>query len=165
MLFRLASGAEATFSRAMDVLLSQLYCAASGRTLASENPGAAIHEAFLPLLSDSVLHLPEDESRVVRWRGAMPIAVAQERLRKSVSREASINTALNVVHSNTQAGMTARERGAVYRVTSEEFSVMFPNRTPDALQKDFALRADIENKKWVAIQVEAVCDYAQQKSV
>lgn len=165
MLFRLASKSDSDFSSSMDVLLSQLACAASGKSLAAENPGAAIHEALLPLLSDSVLHLPEDAARIDRWRAAMATVVAEQPLPKAGDRAASINTALNIVHAQTQPTMTAKERGAVYRLSSKEFSEIFPGRDAATQKKDFALKAELAEMNWVGIQVEAVCDYAQQKSV
>jgi hypothetical protein len=164
MLFRLAAEAGGDFSAAMDVLLSQLACAASGKDLAAENPETAIHEALLPLLSDSVLHLPEDAHRTERWKKAMPSAVAKEKLPSAGARAASINAALNIVHAGAQPSMTARERGAVVRLTDKEFGEAF-SRTADEIAKDFALTAKLPPLVWVAIQVEAMCDYAQQKSV
>lgn len=145
---------------ALDVLLSSLAQAATGKALAAEDPGTALAEVLMPMLADQLAHLPDDELRITRWRTALSKAAAQAKCETTLERAAAVNTALSVVHGDK---LRARERGAVVAVLSESvFRLRFGLSAADILPR-FALK-DAPTYRWVAIEVEAVCDYAQLKS-
>lgn len=163
-LLQLARDDKDGLSSALDRLLSQLATAATGKDLAAENPAAAIHEALIPLLADGVTHLPDDMSRHARWSQAMPSAVARTKVASNELNVATVNTAMSVVHATATAPITGRERGAVIEVQCPSlFRYRFGRSTNDVI-KDFALRSTDVAHRWLAIQVEAACDFAQQKS-
>lgn len=161
-LLRLAGTNGDTLKESLDKLLSSLAQRATGKQLAAENPGAALQEALVPLLADKLSHLPDDAQRLARWKVAMPSAVAKKNCMANLSRSASINTALNVMRTNGDP-INGRVRGAVIKLDcSSIFMYRFSSSQSDVLQK-FFLR-DPAKFRWVAIQVEAACDFANQKS-
>lgn len=163
-LFQLASSAGETLDTALDELLSQLAQAASGKKLASENPGSAIHEALLPLLSDGILHLPDDAERVNLWKVAMPTAVNQRKINCPAGRAAAINAALNFVYPSAQEIITAKQRGAVTELEDRKFFATSFSKNENEIIENFAFEKLPDKFRWVTVQVEATCDYAQQKS-
>jgi hypothetical protein len=159
-LMALATKAGGGLAESLDQLLSALAQAATGKQLAADNPGGALQEVLVPLLADRLTYLPEDGERLKRWKEAMPSAVAKKPCK--LGGVAEINTALNVVHG-TGLGLTGRERGAVISIDCLTlFLYRFGASREEVFQK-FAL-PDSPQHRWVAIQVEPACDFAQQKS-
>lgn len=161
-LLRLADTNGDALKGSLDKLLSLLAQAATGKQLAAENPGSALQEVLVPLLADKLSHLPDDAQRLDRWKTAMPSAVDRKNCLADLSRSALINTALNVMRTNGDP-ISGRVRGAVIKIDCPSiFMYRFSSSQADVLQK-FFLR-DTAKYRWVAIQVEAACDFANQKS-
>ena len=161
-LLRLASTDGDDLKESLDKLLSALAQRATGRQLAAENPGAALQEALVPLLADKLSHLPDDAQRLERWKTAMPSAAGKKNCPTNLSRAAAINTALNVMRADSGVP-NGRERGAVIGIDCPSvFMYRFSSAQADVLQKFFL--KDASRYRWVAIQVEAACDFANQKS-
>lgn len=144
------------------MLLSSLAQAATGKELAAEDPGSALQEVLVPMLADQLSHLPDDKVRLARWKAAMPSAANKCKCTTTAARAAAINTALSIVPASGDS-LTARERGSVSEITAPSFfRHRFESNGADVLKK-FALK-DAPAHRWMAIQVEAACDFANQKS-
>jgi hypothetical protein len=150
---------------ALDKLLSSLATAATGKELAAKNPGAALLEALTPLLADGIAHLPRDGQRDDLWKKAMPSAVAKAKLESKSDRVCAVNTAMSIVHGDAGAVISARERGAVIEVECPSLFMYRFGDSPGEIMKAFGLKnATPTTHRWVGVQVEAACDFAQQKS-
>jgi hypothetical protein len=161
-LLRLAATDGSDLTKSLDKLLSTLAQKATGKQLAAENPGAALHEALVPLLADKLSHLPDDTQRVERWKIALPSAASKKVWDTDPSRVAAINTALNVMRTEN-GSISGRERGAVIGIDCTGiFMYRFSSDQSEVLKKFFL--KDESKYRWVAIQVEAACDFANQKS-
>ena len=164
-LLSLAAQGQGDLKDSLDELLSSLACAATGSELASIDPGASIQEALVPLLADKLSHLPNDATRNERWKTAMPGAVNRRRFQSSPSRIAAINTALNVFHApEGQVALKASERGAVIEIECPSIFMHRFSMSREEVLRKFYLKDNATKHRWVAIQVEAACDFAQQKS-
>ncbi len=161
-LLRLALQAGGNLGDELDKLLSALAQAASSPTLAAADPGSALQEVLVPMLADSLSHLPDDATRLAHWKAALSKAAKSEECKPDRARAAAINTALSVVHAPARA-LKASERGAVLEANCKSvFRNLFTSTEADVLAK-FGVKATM-TKRWVAIQIETACDYAQQKS-
>lgn len=157
-LLKLAMQQQGDMKESLDVLLSSLAQAATGKALASEDPGAALVEVLMPMVADQLAHLPDDAARVGRWRAALSKAASKSKCNTTPERAAAVNTAISIVH-----GGRAHERGAVVALHGDAvFKLRFGLTAAETLQR-FALKGT-PAYRWVRIEVEAVCDYAQQKS-
>lgn len=147
---------------ALDKILSALAQASYGMERASESPGDAVQDVLAPLLQDRLLHLPDDEARKQKWRDAMTCAVAQTNCLDKPPGAAGINTALHILHLSKGVA-TGCERGAVARVDCPSlFNYRFGEDT-EAILSAWKIKSEPQNR-WMAIQVEAECDFAQRKS-
>lgn len=147
---------------ALDRILSALAQASYGKERAAEFPGEAVQDVLSPLLLDHLLHLPDNSARRQRWQEAMPCAVARADCLDKLPGASGINTALHVLH--TPAGSaTGRERGSVVEIDcSSLFNYRFGDG-PEQILETWRIK-DEKQHRWMAIQVEAECDFAQQKS-
>lgn len=159
-LLRLARKQGENLKESLDKLLTALAQAATGKDLAAEDPGSALQEVLVPLVADKLSHLPDDETRIERWKQVLPSAIAKVDSR--VAGEAAINTALNVAHISSGA-VTGRERGAVIKIECPSLFLYRFAGSQDEILSQFFIK-DLEEHRWVAVQVEAACDYAQRKS-
>jgi hypothetical protein len=147
---------------ALDKILSALAQASYGPERAAECPGEAVQDVLSPLLQDRLLHLPDDAARRQRWQEAMSCAVAKTNCLDKPPGAAGINTALHVLHTSV-GSTTGRERGAVVQISCPSlFGFRFGN-SPERILETWEIK-DEEQHRWMAIQVEAECDFAQQKS-
>jgi len=155
---RLAMKTGGNLKDALDLLLSALAQRATGKELAAQDPSRALQEALLPLLADKLTHIPSTADRQKIWAEAMPSAVARKFCTPAGAAE--INTAFSIDSGGTPR---ARDRGAVVNIACPSlFRYRFSSSQDEILQK-FMLKKS-KSHRWMAIQVEAACDYAQQKS-
>lgn len=161
-LLRLATQTGGALADSLDKLLSALAQAATGVDLAAANPGASVQEVLVPLIADKLSHFPDDANRAERWKLAMPSAVSKSSISPSGAEIAAINTALSVVRGKA-GSLNGRERGAVIAVQCPSiFMYRFGNSQSD-VSKKYCFDETVKHR-WVAVQVEASCDFAQQKS-
>lgn len=162
MLLKLAKQRAGELKDTLDTLLSALAQAAYGEELAADCPGNALEEVLLPILQDSLSHLPDDTCRRERWNRAMPSAVDRKECLNEIVGGAGINTALHIVQF-PPGSATGRERGSVIRIACPTLFRYRFSEDPAQTLKRFFVKDDAEHR-WMAIQVEAACDFAQRKS-
>lgn len=160
----LTKNMEGDLNTNLDKVLSALAQKATGVEIASAHPGAALQDILSPLLADRLSHLSEDDRHRDLWREAMPSAVSRTKCGTSVAQgTAAINTALHIAYPHGDK-LTGRDRGAVIPVPCPS---LFRHRFASdeaAVRAKFGVTPGIA-VRWVGIQVEAGCDYAQRKSL
>ena len=161
-LLKLAKHGNGDLKGSLDELLTALAQAATSTDLAANEPGAALQEVLVPLLADRLSHLPNDQGRHKRWAQAMPSALEKKNCLTNAesSRKAAINTGLHIA---SPGAATGRDRGAVIQIDCAGLFLHRFAQTKDDILSEFKIRAGT-NHRWLAVQVEAACDYAQQKS-
>jgi hypothetical protein len=159
-LYKLARSSGEDIQQGLELLLSELALAATGRKIAKESPGESVHEALLPLLADQISNLSSNQANRDLWRAALPTAAAGSRIETSEARAAAINSSLHIAGRDLR--LTGSVRGAVIPVGDDLLGALFEKASDDLLT-DFCVPKGAP-VTWRAIQVEASCDYAQQKS-
>ena len=159
-LYNLARAENKDIQQDLEILLSALARAATGKKIAQENPGESIHEALLPLLADQISNLSSSESSRDLWKAALPTAAEGKKISTSEAHAAAINSNLHIAGRDQSLAGTIR--GAVIPVDDALIRSLFEKES-DELLADFCLQRGAV-VTWRGIQVEAACDYAQQKS-
>lgn len=160
-LYNLARAAGGDVQQGLEILLSELAVSATGKKIAKENPGESVHDALLPLLADQISNLTSSESNRDLWRAALPTAAEGRKIETSPARAAAINSSLHIAGRDSKLPGTTR--GAVIPVDDGLLRSLF-EKASDELLTDFCVSKKDAAVTWRAIQVEASCDYAQQKS-
>ena len=143
-------------------ILSILGSAAVGKSNVANDPFRAVNEAMIPILVDRVVNLPADSSGDELWQKAANI---ENLLTPTEAQASRLNT---MIHIASLDSMEGSERGTVIKLPDEimdDFCKEFNVTEIDAASKHFRCKGyDSADKKlrWVLVQVQAACDYAQQ---
>ena len=157
--------ADGTLSEEVGRLLSILAVEAVGKQHADEDWFRAVNEALLPILDDRIATMRSRDVDNDLWQTAMGEANTGRKL--SLDEAAKLNRLLHIAPS-THDGNGA-ERGAVIDLP-EELSETFADtfdlapHPQDAAEKQFwskRLGKDDDSFRWVLVQTQAACDYAQ----
>lgn len=146
-------------------LLGHLAIAAVGRENVDQNHFHAVNEALLPILADHVATLKAKESDVEIWNSAYSVDAVTD---LSSDEAAKLN---HFVHIADEADAAKGcDRGAVIALpdtyTGEAFASTFGMTPDEASKKRFGCNdyAAGDNKfRWVLVQAEAACDFAQKQ--
>ncbi len=143
-------------------ILSQLGIAAVGKEHVEDDRFRAVNEALLPILADRVASLRSVEGDDSVWRAAVASEASQP---LSLEESACLN---RMVHVDT-AVTSGVERGNVIPLPprlGQSFEESFGIDQITAAGKQFHCRdfvTDNERFRWVLVQTQAACDYAQSR--
>ena len=148
-------------------LMANLGVAAVGRANVEHDRFRAVNEALLPMLADRVaaLRSPDGADGGV-WRKAFtPMDAGQGRESNlSADEAAKLNC---VLHIATHDAGAAIERGAVIELPDQfrgAFKRTFGIASSVAARQEFQRNHGGSEFRWVLVQVQAACDYAQRRS-
>lgn len=139
-------------------VLAWLGAEAVGHEHVANDPFRAVNEALLPIFADRIANLRSDDKV---WKNAL---VATDGRPLSREQAGSLN---RMVHLDLDARASAR--GAVIPLPSslqERFQASFSFDEMTAADKQFHCRdftADDNRFRWVLVQAQAACDYAQSR--
>ncbi len=139
-------------------VLAWLGIEAVGREHVENDRFRAVNEALLPILADRIANLRSNDDV---WKNALAATDGQPLSRKQAG---SLN---RMVHLDLDARASAR--GAVIPLPSrlqERFQASFSLDEMTAADKQFHCRdftADDNRFRWVLVQAQAACDYAQSR--
>lgn len=143
-------------------ILSILGGAAVGKSNVADDPFRAVNDAMIPVLVDRVANLPADPNRDELWRNAVTPDSQHSPTEMQASR---LNSMVHIAPLNSAEGF---ERGTVIKLPDrirDNFCKEFDVIEADAASKHFRCKdygAEDEKFRWVLVQVQAACDYAQQ---
>src|SRR5215469_2177813 len=153
---------EASLAR----LLALLAVASVGKNNVEQDRFRAVNGALLPILADriSVLKLRPKDGTV--WQNAFPLAAEDERV--STDDAASLNSLL---HLSTQNDIgQSSEPGAVIAfredLIGQSFLSQFGFAEAALASEQFYCNEYVEDParfRWMLVQIQAACDYAQRK--
>jgi hypothetical protein len=147
-------------------LLSQLAKASVGEGHVERDRFHAVNEALLPILADRVSVLKGQNEADDPWKSAFSEADLAAGV--SAQEAAQLNRFLHIAEG--EAGISAADRGAVFALPAqfagEAFKTTCGMEEAETAGKQFGCKtfntAD-ESCRWVLIQVQAICDYAQRQ--
>lgn len=146
-------------------LMGHMAIAAVGRENVEQNQFYAVNEALLPILADRVSTLTVQDSDIELWRDAFSVDDATA---ISANEASKLNRFVHIADASDPA--TGRERGAIIALPSayadEGFESNFGLVQEVASEKCFACKDYIaaDSKfRWVLVQAEAACDFAQAR--
>ena len=163
-ILELASAEEAD-NRAAEVgrILTRLGIEAVGEPNVADDRFRAINEALFPILADRIANLHSSGSQNDVWREAVkvsgPETLAAEQAAKlnSMAHFAQLDSA-----DECERGAVVMLPEAIREKFNDEFGVDEKEAAKDQFRcKDFDPKD--ENLRWVLVQVQAACDYAQRQ--
>ena len=144
-------------------ILAKLGIAAVGKAHVAEDRFRAVNEALLPILADRIANLPSGDSENDVWRAAVKTDSVQ-----TLTAEAAAK--LNrMAHFATLDNTDGYERGAVVmlpQAIKDNFSDKFGLDENEAAKDQFRCKnfdSSDESLRWVLVQAQAACDYAQKQ--
>ena len=143
-------------------LLTNLAVAAVGEEHAGEDRFRAVNEGLLPILGDRIASMRSREADNTLWQDALgEVGMSQ-------NQAAKLNRLLHIAPSAPDGDGT--ERGAVIALleefSGEAFAETFDLTPEEAAEKQFwrkQSQEDAASFKWVLVQTQAACDYAQNR--
>ena len=145
-------------------ILSILGSAAVGESNVAGDPFRAINDAMIPVLVDRVANLHADSNQDELWKKAVNVD------NQHTPTEAQASRLNAMIHIALLDSVEGSERGAVINLPDEimdDFRKEFNVNEIDAALNHFRCKgyksAD-KTFRWVLVQVQAACDYAQQRT-
>ena len=145
-------------------LFASLAVEAVGKEHVEEHRFRAVNEALLPILADRIASLRSQEPDNELWQAAFEESDTGRGL--SLDEAAKLNRLLHIA-SSTDVG-AGTERGAVVSLPEEfsgnAFESTFGLAQEEASRRQFWCKEfenDNEQFRWVLVQSQAACDYAQ----
>jgi hypothetical protein len=168
-LIELTAAAKSSDERAEELgrLLARLATEAVGQGHVDRDRFAAVNEAMLPILADRIAFLRLSAAEQAIWYRAFDAAAADAPL--ALDEAARLNRMLHVDESDD--ALTASVRGSVTLLRAEQrgdaFRRIFGIDEQTAASQEFACRgfdAQSEDFRWVLVQIQAACDFAQRQA-
>ena len=144
-------------------ILVRLGIAAVGKQNVADDHFRAVNEALLPILADQIANLRSGDSENDVWQKAVMVTGAETLSSEEV---AKLNWMAHFAQLESTNGF---ERGVVImlpQVLRDNFSDHFGMDDKEAVQKQFWCKdfdPKNENFRWVLVQTQAACDYAQKQ--
>ena len=131
-----------------------------------ENEGRfqAVNEALLPILEDQIVNMRSKDEDGITWKTSFNSTDINSAL--TADNAAKLNTQ---VHFSSATGINGSDRGAVVALPNKyrnNFEQYFGLSQDEAACKQFRCRdfcMDDERFRWVLVQSQAACDYAQKQ--
>lgn len=168
---KLASGSQTTMdSEKLKQILYYLGIEAVGERNLGPDRFRSVNESLLPILADRLSALKADPAMSSAWATAFP---AEKQASLSSADAASLNKYSHI--DDSDKNLKASARGAV-SVVGDQYEYFWFGKTAqngeernldfkDLAQKEFLCKIDpINTARWMLIQIQASCDYAQAKS-
>ena len=163
-IFSLATTAPGDQDRGKEVgrLLARLAVEAVGKEHVEQDRFHAVNEALLPILADRVAAMRSPDINNEIWQEAFGSSDANNAL--SLEEAARLNSQVHIALAKENQGA---ERGAVIELPDElssEFEQTFGLTQEVAAEKQFHCKDFTQGPnecRWVLVQCQAVCDYAQ----
>ena len=163
-IFSLARPSAETQERGREVgrLFARLAVEAVGKDHVEQDRFRAVNESLLPILADRIAARRSPESDNEIWQEAFDSSDAESAL--SLEEAARLNSQVHIASVESNQGT---ERGAVIELSDElssEFEQTFGIPQEVAAEKQFRCRDFTQGQnecRWVLVQCQAVCDYAQ----
>jgi hypothetical protein len=151
-------------------VLTAIAQSAVGLKNVSANELASINEGFMPLLFDSLIHLPDAEGlQKEKWANAISEPDVPARL--DAGKKAKLNTMYHLARDVDS--LKIGDRGAVYEIKKQEIiASLFPGFWPEHILKAYfdchnanadSLKKLRELVAWCLIGLRPACDQAQPK--
>ena len=148
-------------------LLARLAVEAVGREHVEQDRFRAVNEALLPILADRISALRSADDANEAWEEAFSEADVRTRS-LSPDEAAKLNRSFHI-ETSVQAN-TGSERGSVIplpgNLSGEQFEGMFGLKQEIVAKKQFGCKNFLtanERFRWVLVQSQAACDYAQRQ--
>ena len=143
-------------------ILARLGVAAVGEKNVNADRFRAVNDALLPILADRIANLPSDSADASLWRSALKVGGSDD---LSIDKAAMLN---RLVHVADVGNGNTTERGAVIELPQcyrNDFMRWFGIDEAKAarLYRCDGFVANDERFKWVLVQCQAACDYAQTR--
>ena len=145
-------------------VLCQLAVGAVGEHNVGDHHFDAVNEALLPILADRIAFLKEPGDTGQLWASSFSVNSDNQGL--DAGQASKLNRFL---HIGSGDGIMAGERGAVVALSQvvgdRDFETVFGLKSPEVADQFFCSNFDETNQlfKWVAVQVQAPCDFAQRR--
>ena len=146
-------------------LLNALATEAVGPGNVGKDRLAAVNEALLPILYDTVARISSKQSQDIKiWKKAIPAAGSDSDLSEQESAKLNGMLHFDFVASNSRC----TDRGAVFalapgEVAGVEFRKRFGMEPKEVAKWQFGVVLD-DRCVWLLVQVEGICDYAQSQA-
>ena len=152
--------------RAQEVgrLLARLAVEAAGENHVEQDRFHAVNEALLPILADHIASLRSRDNDNEIWQSAFTQTDIGKAL--SAAEAAKLNSRVHIAPTEANQGA---ERGAVIVLPdglSDTFEQAFSLTQEDAAKNQFCwgkFAKDDDRFRWVLVQSQAACDYAQNQ--
>lgn len=170
------SAASSTVSQVIDLsggrpeqlksVMASLSMAAVGRKNVDQDKSYALNEVLLPILSDRLsLTSDTDDERDI-WDQAFTVSDAEG---IDPTQRSRINRFINI--SESVGNTLPKDRGAITPLELVEANIdaflqdLFDLRIGEIITRCFAIKSlkHFEGSRWVLLQGQAACDYAQRK--
>ena len=144
-------------------ILARLGIAAVGKAHVTEDRFHAVNEALLPILADRIANLPSGDSDNDVWQAAVKTDGVQNLTAEAA---AKLNRMAHFAPLQSTGGF---ERGAVVKLPQaikDNFSNKFGLDENKAANDQFRCKdfdPKNESLRWVLVQAQAACDYAQKQ--
>ena len=163
-IFSLATTASGIQEQGKEVgrLLARLAVEAAGKDHVAQDRFRAVNEALLPILADHIAAIRSLDSDNEIWQKAFDSSEAENAL--SLEEAARLNSQVHIASAEENQGA---ERGAVIELPDElsrKFEQTFGLTQEVAAGRQFRCKdfpQDQNEFRWVLVQCQAVCDYAQ----
>jgi hypothetical protein len=145
-------------------ILYRLAVEAVGQSHVKKDHFRAVNEALLPILYDRVACLPSVGEDKALWEKAFSDSSGGPAL--SLKEAAQLNRFLHI--ANSDPAMTSADRGSVTPLPADyrdNFGGRFAITSAELAKSQLACAGYVDNSadfKWMFVQVEAACDYAQR---
>lgn len=150
-------------SEELEGILARIGIESVGEAHVDEDRFRAINEALLPILKDRIANLYTDRSERDLWQNAVNVSGARTLTEEGA---AKLNRMAHFAQLNSTDGF---ERGAVIMLTDairNKFADEFGLDESIAAKEQFRCKdfdPHSERFRWVLVQVQAACDYAQRQ--
>lgn len=146
-------------------VMASLAIAAVGSKNVDQDRFSALNEVLMPILSDKLCHLV-GEANDELWRNAFSVNDAED---IDPIHGAKVNKFINV--SDSVANVRSIDRGAVILLEAVESSTvkfvqdLFGMPIGEVITRVFGIKGKkyFEGARWILLQGQAACDYAQRK--
>ena len=124
----------------------------------------AVNEALLPILEDHIVNMRLKDEDDISWKTSFNLTDVNNAL--TAENAAKLNTQ---VHFSSATGINGSDRGVVVTLPSiyrNDFEQSFGLSQEETAFKQFRCRdfsKDDERFRWVLVQTQAACDYAQKQ--
>lgn len=147
-------------------VMASLAIAAVGRRNVDQDRSYALNEVLLPILSDRLALSEDGDQDNDIWNNAFSVKDAED---IDAIQRSKINRFINI--SESIYNITPKDRGAIIGLEQVEGDIdnylkdLFGLAVGEIITRCFALKSlkELKDSRWILLQGQAACDYAQRK--